>query len=122
MCNAHKKKIKEIIKKAQDLLLNDITKLEKYNVDNNSFKKLFIDDNFGSLIKDEKDLTFIDIIKGIFPLKLSDYLSKTVKMSLTDRITVSVSFLNYIYDETKLIWNERCDLQIRKEKRLRIKN
>ncbi|PKY33899.1 hypothetical protein RhiirB3_453187 [Rhizophagus irregularis] len=62
-------RIGKIIKKAQDLLLNDITKLEKYNVDNNSFKKLFIDDNFGSLIKDEKDLTFIDIIKGIFPLK-----------------------------------------------------
>ncbi|PKY48233.1 hypothetical protein RhiirA4_463776 [Rhizophagus irregularis] len=41
-------------------------------------------------------------------------------MNLDDRITLSVSFLNYIYDETKIILNKRCELQIKKEKSLKI--
>lgn len=45
---------------------------------------------------------------------------EVVKMNVKDKIKVSTSFLNFCYDETKLIWNERCELQIRKEKRLMI--
>ncbi|CAB4437387.1 unnamed protein product [Rhizophagus irregularis] len=89
-----------------------------------SIKRHFEDLNktyvFGKLLVDDSDLTFIDIIKGIFPLDLSDYLSKTVKMSKNDRIKVSKLFLNFIYDETKLIWNERCELQNKKKKSLRL--
>lgn len=41
-------------------------------------------------------------------------------MNIVDKTKVATSFLNYIYDETKIIWNERCELQTIKEKKLKI--
>ncbi|PKC05360.1 hypothetical protein RhiirA5_421012 [Rhizophagus irregularis] len=73
-------------------LLNEIVKLEKYSVDETGLK------NYST----------------------TKLLEDLVKMNVKDKIKVSTSFLNFCYDETKLIWNERCELQIRKEKRLMI--
>lgn len=120
MCSSHKKRIREIIDKALRFLVIEIKNLERYEIDLDDVKELFNNNNFGKLIIDNDDLTFIDIIKGIFPIKISDYLIEKIRMIKEDRIKVSLMFLNFIYNETKLIWDKRCELQISKEKRLNI--
>ncbi|PKY60957.1 hypothetical protein RhiirA4_485320 [Rhizophagus irregularis] len=120
MCNSHKKRVKEILQRAIELLVNEIRKLSKYEINFDDIKNVFNNNHFGKLVIDNDNLTFIDIIKGIFPLELSDFLSEKIKMIKEDRIKVSVLFLDFIYDETKLIWNDRCEMQIKKEKRLKI--
>ncbi|CAB5384533.1 unnamed protein product [Rhizophagus irregularis] len=120
LCNSEKKKMKKIIKDAFDLMVNEIKSIDKYTLDEGNFYDYVWNETFSKLFYSKTQFTFIDIIKGIFPLGLTEYLTLKVKMNLKDRNTISVLFLDFIYDETKLIWYERCNRQIEKEKKLRI--
>ncbi|PKY51112.1 hypothetical protein RhiirA4_467958 [Rhizophagus irregularis] len=108
-----RKKLKKLLKKR----FND---LEKYKIDKSNCCRLIDNESFRKLFASKIDLTFIDIIKGIFPLKLSNFLKDEIKMNNEDRIKISIAFLDFIYDETKIIWKEHCDLQIAEEKMLKI--
>ncbi|GBC39515.2 hypothetical protein GLOIN_2v1480544 [Rhizophagus irregularis DAOM 181602=DAOM 197198] len=120
LCNSENKKMKKIIKDAFDLMVNEIKSIDKYTLDEGNFYDYVWNETFSKLFYSKTQFTFIDIIKGIFPLGLTEYLTLKVKMNLKDRNTISVLFLDFIYDETKLIWYERCNRQIEKEKKLRI--
>jgi hypothetical protein len=99
-------------------LIEKIKSYEKYNLEDTSVFIFLKEEKYFRLLVDNINLTFIDIIKG---LSLSEFLrQQKIKMNDKDRIEVSISFLNFIYDETKLIWKERCERQINKEKRLKI--
>lgn len=120
LCNSQKKKLKDISKKAAVSLLEKINNYEEYDLKESKFFEFLDKEKFLHLIFDECKLTLRDIIKGIFPLSLSEFLKRKVKMNDKDRLKVSTDFLDFIYDETKLIWEERCERQIEKEKRLKI--
>lgn len=66
MCD--KKRLKDIIGKSIKFLANEIINLEKYNCDVKKLENLFNNEKFGKLLVDESDLTFTDLIKGIFRL------------------------------------------------------
>lgn len=105
-------------------MFDEILKLDKYNFDESKFFSFCNNEDFGELKSDDKNFSFIDLIKGIFPMGLSDFLKDELKMNLKDRIQISTaylaSYLNFIYDETKIIWNKRCDIQIKKEKLMKV--
>ncbi|PKY56330.1 hypothetical protein RhiirA4_476562 [Rhizophagus irregularis] len=107
-------------KKKPSTTFEKIKSYEKYNLEESSVFIFLKEEKYFRLLVDNINLTFIDIIKGIFPLSLSEFLRQKIKMNDKDRIEVSINFLNFIYDETKLIWKERCERQINKEKRLKI--
>lgn len=109
--------MKKIIKDAFHLMVNEIKSIDKYALDEDKFYGYVWSESFSKLFFSKKEFTFIDVIKGMFPLGLTEYLSSKVKMNLKDRNTISVLFLDFIYDETKLIWYERRERQIEKEKR-----
>lgn len=120
MCRSNKKKMKKIISKAFQLMFNLIKEKEQYNLEWSDFFKIYDDETYSKLVVSDTDLTFIDIIKGIFPSHLHSYLLNTIKMTKEDITEIAVKFLNFIYDETLDIWKQRCDLQIDKEKKFRI--
>ncbi|CAB4440968.1 unnamed protein product [Rhizophagus irregularis] len=91
---------------------------EKYR-DLKELFQLFREETYGLLREDMNNLTFIDIIKGIFPLDITRFLINN-KVKADDRIALSVLFLDYVYDETFKIWEDRCEVQIKKEKAFQI--
>jgi hypothetical protein len=111
--------MKLIIKSSINFLVEQIRSYDKYDVQQNLIEKLFENESFGKLKVDKDALTFIDIIKGIFPLKLFDLLLNQLKMKKEDLYQVSVNFLDNVYDLTSMIWKERCDTQLQKEKKFK---
>ncbi|RGB34449.1 hypothetical protein C1646_668507 [Rhizophagus diaphanus] len=120
MCSSQKKRVKKIINNAIVFLYSKIKSFDKYEVTLDDLKGLFENNSFGKLKVDNVELTFIDMIKGILPLKIVEYLTKEVKMNIKDVNQSCVIFLDYVYDETALIWKERCETQIQKEKKFKI--
>lgn len=88
MCD--KKRLKDIIGKSIKFLANEIINLEKYNCDVKKLENLFNNEKFGKLLVDESNLTFTDLIKGIFPLKLSEFISSEFKMNIEDKVKVAI--------------------------------
>ncbi|RGB42324.1 hypothetical protein C1646_751082 [Rhizophagus diaphanus] len=113
ICNSEKMKMKKIIKNAFDLMVNEIKNLDKYELDEDRFYNYIWSETFSKLFYSKTKITFIDIVKGIFLLSLTEYLSTKVKMNSKDRNIISVLFLDFIYDKTKLIWYDRCSRQIK---------
>uniref|UniRef100_U9TF46 Uncharacterized protein n=1 Tax=Rhizophagus irregularis (strain DAOM 181602 / DAOM 197198 / MUCL 43194) TaxID=747089 RepID=U9TF46_RHIID len=72
--NSEKNNVKQIIEKSFLYLFEEISKFEKYKINKSDIFLLYSNEKFGRLIFDESNITFIDMIKGIFPLKLSDFL------------------------------------------------
>src|SRR4051812_16614028 len=63
----------------------------------------------------EFDFTFINLIKGIIPRDLSNYVEKVVGIKHTYDILHNLR--NFIYEEIHSnIWIPRCNIQIKKEK------
>ncbi|CAG8675022.1 20845_t:CDS:2, partial [Rhizophagus irregularis] len=107
-----------IIKNAYEFFFNEILKLN-YVIIKEELFQLFREETYGLLREDVNNLTFIDIIKGIFPLDITRFLINN-KVKADDRIALSVLFLDYVYDETFKIWEDRCEVQIKKEKAFQI--
>ncbi|GBC19470.2 kinase-like domain-containing protein [Rhizophagus irregularis DAOM 181602=DAOM 197198] len=117
-CKSQKKKMMSIIKNAYEFFFNEILKLN-YVIIKEELFQLFREETYGLLREDVNNLTFIDIIKGIFPLDITRFLINN-KVKADDRIALSVLFLDYVYDETFKIWEDRCEVQIKKEKAFQI--
>ncbi|CAB4441046.1 unnamed protein product [Rhizophagus irregularis] len=117
-CKSQKKKMMSIIKNAYEFFFNEILKLN-YVIIKEELFQLFREETYGLLREDMNNLTFIDIIKGIFPLDITRFLINN-KVKADDRIALSVLFLDYVYDETFKIWEDRCEVQIKKEKAFQI--
>ncbi|PKY54579.1 hypothetical protein RhiirA4_473470 [Rhizophagus irregularis] len=64
-----RKKIQRLIEEMPTIeQSNEIINLEKYNCDVKKLENLFNNEKFGKLLVDESNLTFTDLIKGIFRL------------------------------------------------------
>ncbi|GET53504.1 hypothetical protein RhiirA5_421178 [Rhizophagus irregularis] len=86
-----RKKIQRLIEEMPTIeQSNEIINLEKYNCDVKKLENLFNNEKFGKLLVDESNLTFTDLIKGIFPLKLSEFISSEFKMNIEDKVKVAI--------------------------------
>ena len=67
----------------------------------------------------DKNFMIINLFKGIIPSLLSNFIKKKVKQK---KIVESIltSFRNYLLKYTKILWNDRCELQHEKESSLGI--
>ncbi|PKY62426.1 hypothetical protein RhiirA4_488871, partial [Rhizophagus irregularis] len=91
---------------------------EKYTVDEAKLIDLFINESFGEIKVNDNKLTFVDIIKGLFPKILADFLRQEIKMTKTHIFETGVKFLDFVFESTHKIWIDRCDLQKDKERSL----
>ncbi|CAB5369186.1 unnamed protein product [Rhizophagus irregularis] len=108
-CRHNRKILKQIIKRTIDKL---IRLLKEYGatVDEN---KILTDINkfdifFPKFRKDK--FNFIDLIKGIFPKQLYDYIEKLEVIGKKNIVSLGTELLQYVMDETKQhIWLPRCE-------------
>ncbi|CAB5382454.1 unnamed protein product [Rhizophagus irregularis] len=108
-CRHNRKILKQIIKRTIDKL---IRLLKEYgaSVDEN---KILTDINkfdifFPKFRKDK--FNFIDLIKGIFPKQLYDYIEKLEVIGKKNIVCLGMELLQYVMDETKQhIWIPRCE-------------
>ncbi|CAB4408101.1 unnamed protein product [Rhizophagus irregularis] len=99
-------------------LIEKIKEYEKYTVDEAKLIDLFINESFGEIKVNDNKLTFVDIIKGLFPKILADFLRQEIKMTKTHIFETGVKFLDFVFESTHKIWIDRCDLQKDKERSL----
>jgi hypothetical protein len=68
------------------------------------------------------DFSFIDMIKGVFPLRLYNLIKFLLGSNKQSKaVDVAIELLNFIFDETnKKIWQVRCELMKKLEKSLGI--
>ncbi|CAB4482991.1 unnamed protein product [Rhizophagus irregularis] len=108
-CRHNRKILKQIIKRTIDKL---IRLLKEYGatVDEN---KILTDINkfdifFPKFRKDK--FNFIDLIKGIFPKQLYNYIEKLEVIGKKNIVSLGMELLQYVMDETKQhIWLPRCE-------------
>ncbi|GBC32176.2 kinase-like domain-containing protein [Rhizophagus irregularis DAOM 181602=DAOM 197198] len=108
-CRHNRKILKQIIKRTIDKL---IRLLKEYGatVDEN---KILTDINkfdifFPKFRKDK--FNFIDLIKGIFPKQLYDYIEKLEVIGKKNIVSLGTELLQYVMDETKQhIWLPHCE-------------
>ncbi|CAB5387797.1 unnamed protein product [Rhizophagus irregularis] len=118
-CKSQKKMMMLIIKNSFEFLFKEISDLNCYEIKKEEFLKFFQEKTYCILSEDTDNLTFIDVIKGLFPLDITKFLID-IKINKDHRMALSVSFLEYVYDETFKIWEDRCEVEIKKEKAFRI--
>ncbi|GBC20729.2 hypothetical protein GLOIN_2v1479662 [Rhizophagus irregularis DAOM 181602=DAOM 197198] len=118
-CKSQKKMMMLITKNSFEFLFKEISDLNCYEIKKEEFLKFFQEKTYCILSEDTDNLTFIDVIKGLFPLDITKFLID-IKINKDHRMALSVSFLEYVYDETFKIWEDRCEVEIKKEKAFRI--
>ncbi|RGB30950.1 hypothetical protein C1646_764655 [Rhizophagus diaphanus] len=113
-CKSQKKKMLLVIKNSFEFFIKEISRLERYAIKKEELFQLFQGKTYVLLSENIDNLTFIDIIKGIFPLDLTKFLIDN-KVNKDVRIALGVSFLDYVYDETFKVWEDRCEIENKKE-------
>jgi hypothetical protein len=73
-------------------------------------------DSIWDISTSDTQLTFIDVIKGVVPLTLTQKINGWTKNKEMTQLIISI-FMDYIYAEVcKHIWFPRCEQQILDEK------
>ncbi|CAB4445622.1 unnamed protein product [Rhizophagus irregularis] len=85
-------------------LIEKIKAYEKYTIDEAKIIDLFINESFGEIKVNNNKLTFVDIIKGLFPKILADFLRQEIKMTKAHILETGVKFLDFIFESTHKIW------------------
>ncbi|CAG8754744.1 12918_t:CDS:2, partial [Rhizophagus irregularis] len=101
--------------------ISPIEKIKEYDLyifDETKIIDLFINESFGEVKVNDNKLTFVDIIKGLFPKLLADFLRQEIKMTKAHIFETGVKFLDFVFKSTHKIWLDRCDLQKDKERSL----
>ncbi|PKK58800.1 hypothetical protein RhiirC2_795744 [Rhizophagus irregularis] len=101
-------------------LIENIKEYDIYTFDEAKLIDLFINKSFGEVKVNNNKLTFIDIIKGLFPKLLADFLRQEIKMTKAHIFETRVKFLDFVFESTHKIWVDRCELQNDKERSLGI--
>ncbi|CAB4376334.1 unnamed protein product [Rhizophagus irregularis] len=117
-CYSNHKRMRNIIYYSIICLIEKIKEYDIYTFDEAKIIDLFINESFGKVKVNNNKLTFVDIIKGLFPKLLADFLRQEIKMTKVHLFETGVKFLNFVFDSTHKIWIDRCDLQKDKEKSL----
>jgi hypothetical protein len=119
-CRHNRKLVKNIIKATVEKLIDILRKNEVNILIIN--KQDFLDLSMFQRTDNTNDFSFIDMIKGIFPLclyNLINFLLGTNKQAIA--INVATELLNFIFDETnKKIWQVRCEAMKALEKSIGI--
>ncbi|CAB4430796.1 unnamed protein product [Rhizophagus irregularis] len=108
-CRHNRKILKQIIKRTIDKLIG---LLKEYGATFDESKILTDINKFDIFFpKFRKDkFNFIDLIKGIFPKQLNDYIEKLGVVGKKNIINLGTELLQYVMDETKQhIWMPRCE-------------
>src|SRR4051794_40926104 len=69
---------------------------------------------------DNDNLTFIDLIKGIFPFLLTEIFIKFEIRKQQDIVKIGNDILQLIFKYTNIIWKQRNDILIKEKKRLKL--
>ncbi|GET54035.1 hypothetical protein GLOIN_2v1846731 [Rhizophagus irregularis DAOM 181602=DAOM 197198] len=115
-CYSNRKRMRNIIYYSIICLIEKIKEYDIYTFNETKIIDLFINESFGEVKVDNNKLTFVDIIKGLFPKLLADFLRQEIKMTKVHIFETGVKFLDFVFDSTHKIWVDRCDLQKDKEK------
>ncbi|CAB4418122.1 unnamed protein product [Rhizophagus irregularis] len=108
-CRHNRKILKQIIKRTIDKLIG---LLKEYGVTFDESKILTDINKFDIFFPKfrEDKFNFIDLIKGIFPKQLNDYIEKLGVVGKKNIINLGTELLQYVMDETKQhIWMPRCE-------------
>ncbi|GBC34051.2 hypothetical protein GLOIN_2v1846731 [Rhizophagus irregularis DAOM 181602=DAOM 197198] len=114
-CYSNRKRMRNIIYYSIICLIEKIKEYDIYTFDETKIIDLFINESFGEVKVNNNKLTFVDIIKGLFPKLLADFLRQEIKMTKVHIFETGVKFLDFVFDSTHKIWVDRCDLQKDKE-------
>ncbi|CAB5374662.1 unnamed protein product [Rhizophagus irregularis] len=114
-CYSNRKRMRNIIYYSIICLIEKIKEYDIYTFDEAKIIDLFINESFGEVKVNNNKLTFVDIIKGLFPKLLADFLRQEIKMTKVHIFETGVKFLDFVFDSTHKIWVDRCDLQKDKE-------
>ncbi|CAB5197479.1 unnamed protein product [Rhizophagus irregularis] len=101
-------------------LIEKIKEYDIYTFDEAKIIDLFINESFGEVKVNNNKLTFVNIVKGLFPKFLADFLRQEIKMTKAHIFETGVKFLDFIFESTHKIWIDRCDLQKDKKRSLGI--
>jgi ribonuclease HI len=127
LCKNQKELMQKIIKETQEHFNKEINgtiiiKDNKINNEPNKKNRWQVEEieNLWILEENKNKITFIDLIKGIIPQNLKDYIAKITK---SDKKTLSIicdimhNMLEKIYKE---IWLKRCEITVKKEQEKKI--
>ena len=118
-CNKNKKILRTIQKIVLKYLIRLINEISDNSIEIRieDFEQLSI----FKIIDDNQNLSFIDVIKGIFPLELTDLIKTNIGNQTKKIIEIGKKFLEFVFDILhKKIWKPRCEKMKKKEKEKKI--
>ncbi|POG60799.1 hypothetical protein GLOIN_2v1787415 [Rhizophagus irregularis DAOM 181602=DAOM 197198] len=108
-CRHNRKILKQIIKRMIDKLIRLLKEYGATVDENKILTDINIFDIFFPKFRKDK-FNFIDLIKGIFPKQLYDYIEKLEVIGKKNIVNLGTELLQYVMDETKQhIWLLRCE-------------
>jgi hypothetical protein len=112
-CDANRTHIKKIEYLIFQLLVSLIKKFTRKNNENILSKPSY--STIKTIFKNN-GLSFADLIKGLFPIQLTEMVNQHINNMEVTKMILSITTNEVYYKFKEIIWNERCNKLIEKEK------